>query len=243
MTIINIIILLIVILFCSSCKLEDKNGNNIFVPDFIENWNKNKEVNKPVEEVKVVIQPKPSPMPKKPVAVIVTPKISEGEVKLNKGLSEQDRIIKNAEKYVGEIETEGFNRSPFINKINKFTGVPAGSAYCASFVSYILYISDVNAPISAWSPDTTSRNNIPFKDINTSDVFGLYFPSKKRIAHTGFIKEAKKNSAHISTTEANTSPNADELGAKSREGDGVFNKSRNKKLMSDSRNKFSRYWK
>lgn len=164
-------------------------------------------------------------------------------IKIVTGDPEQSRIINNAQKYVGQTETGGFNRSPFIDKINKFSNVPLGSPYCASFVSYILYISEVNGPISAWSPAMTSKNNIPFKDIDTSDVFGLYFPSKKRIAHVGFIKEVKPNSAYISTTEANTSPEASELGAKSREGDGIFNRLRNKKLMSDSRNKFSRYWK
>jgi len=240
MKIINIIILLVVILSFSSCNKEDKENNNIFVPDFIENWQQNKEVS---PEVIPTPTPIPTPIATPTPTPTPVPKSFPTPIKIVTADPEQSRIINNAQKYVGQTETDGFNRSPFIDKINEFAGVPVGSPYCASFVSYILYISEIRAPISAWSPDTTSKKNIPFLEINSADVFGLYFPSKGRIAHTGFIKEVKKNSAYILTTEANTSPNADELGAKSREGDGFFNKLRNKKLMADTRNKFSRYWK
>jgi len=51
-----------------------------------------------------------------------------------------------------------------------------------------------------------------------ADIFGIYFPNKKRIAHTGFID--KWTSTQVHTVEGNTNQ------AGSREGDGVYRKIR-----------------
>ena len=53
---------------------------------------------------------------------------------------------------------------------------------------------------------------------STADIFGLYFPEKRRIAHVGFIDEWKD--PWVITVEGNTNV----LG--SREGDGVYRKRR-----------------
>lgn len=59
---------------------------------------------------------------------------------------------------------------------------------------------------------------IPDSTPKTGDVFGLYFPEKRRIAHVGFIDEW--NDPGVVTVEGNTNV----LG--SREGDGVYRKRR-----------------
>lgn len=232
----NIFIFFLFILFCSSCKPID-SIKNYYNSIFEEKKEEKIEIKKEsYVDVKKDIKPSytstPTPSPTPKIAYLSNTNI----------VSDQERIIKNAEKFIWETETKGFNRSPFIDKINTFAGAPLGSPYCSSFVSYVLYISNIkNAPITAWSPSMVAKNNILFKNIKPADVFGLYFPSKKRIAHVGFVAGEKGN--YIITIEANTSPDAKDLDAKSREGDGVFKKLRNKKLMSDERNKFSRYWK
>ena len=132
-------------------------------------------------------------------------------------------------------------------KINKFAGAPFGSPYCASFVSWVLYEAGaVNPPKSAWSGTMVGKNNILFNSIKAADVFGLnmYVKSenRRRIAHVGFIRNPNYNSSSLSTIEANTSPSAAIGSEQDRNGDGTFSKLRNKKLMSDPKNKFSRYW-
>lgn len=175
--------------------------------------------------------PKSSP---KPTPAITTPqagkKVSGAE------------ILAVAQKYVGEQETGGKNRSPLIDKWNKAADSYLGAPYCASFVSWVLREAGIaNAPNSAWSPDMVARNNVLYKNIRPGDVFGLYFSSKGRVAHVGFVKNPDYSSALVQTTEANTSPTAGHGSATDRDGDGVWNKLRNKTLMSQSKNKYSRY--
>jgi hypothetical protein len=176
--------------------------------------------------------PKPTPQPEKPSnSLSLTPSMR------------QEAILDIAQGYVGERESKGSNRSDNIDKWNKFTNVPMGSPYCASFISYVLYEAKIkNAPKTAWSPSMVARDNVPFSKIAPADVFGMYFSSKKRIAHVGFIKDPEYSSTMLQTTEANTSPQAGQGSASDRDGDGVWNKLRSKKLMRNSNNKYSRYW-
>jgi hypothetical protein len=151
-----------------------------------------------------------------------------------KGKTSGLEIIEFAERFVGLRETHGNNRSPEIDKWNKSAGSYLGAPYCASFVSYVLRSLGIDAPNSAWSPTMVSRNRIPFSDIEQGDVFWL------TISHTGFIDNPRYTSTGVSTVEANTSPSSS-LDAKDRDGDGVYRKLRNKKLLGQSGNKFSRY--
>lgn len=250
------LVILSLCLSLSSCGVKDQNGNYYLIPDFIENLFKLKvssETNKekglstissstPTTTPNFTPDSTPTTSPVKTKGDFITlPAPTTIADSTNNKDSQQQLILKNSSKYVGEQETHGMNRSPFIDKINKFTNVSMGSPYCSSFTSYILHESGVTAPITAWSPSMVSKNNIEFSKIKPADVFGLYFPSKKRIAHVGFIIGERGN--YIKTREANTSPESGDLDAKSRDGDGVWNRMRNKKLMSDPRNKFSRYWK
>jgi hypothetical protein len=192
-----------------------------------------KEVNPPILTAEIVTQKK---VAEKPVQVerVVAPVSRENL---------QIKIINVASKYVGETESEGNNSSPFIRKINKFSGATPTDPYCSSFVSWVLHEAGAkNFPITPWSPTMVSKNNILFDNIKPADVFGLYFSSKGRVAHVGFIKNPNYNSSSILTVEANTSPTAAVGSNSDRDGDGVFAKIRNKKLMSNPKNKFSRYW-
>ena len=65
-------------------------------------------------------------------------------------------------------------------------------------------------------PFSLTTNNEQRTTPSTGDVFGLYFPEKRRIAHVGFIDEWKD--PWVITVEGNTNV----LGSK--EGDGVYRK-------------------
>lgn len=184
----------------------------------------------------------PSPTATPATTASPSPSPSPAQIKLVSVVDKQQAILDFAQQYVGEQETQGKNRSKNIDEWNRFAGTSMGDPYCASFVSYILHLAGVkNAPRSAWSPSMTARNRVAFKDIRPADVFGLYYKSKGRVGHTGFIRNPKFSSTMIQTTEANTAPSAASGSARDRDGDGVWNKLRNRKLMSDSKNKYSRY--
>lgn len=155
--------------------------------------------------------------------------------------SQQEKLIFFARKYTYVRESNGPNRSKEIDLWNKYTGASMGSPYCASFVSYIHKEAGIKGPLSAWSPDCVAKNNIKFSDVQHGDVFGMYFASKGRVAHTGFIDQIKGSMVY--TVEANTSPTSSYGASSDRDGDGVFAKMRAKSLMGNSRNKYSRYWK
>lgn len=155
--------------------------------------------------------------------------------------NQADAIIAKAQEYTYVRESKGANRSKEIDAWNKATGVPLGSPYCASYISFVHRTLGIKAPNSAWSPDLVSRNNVAFKNVTTGDVGGLYFPSKGRVAHVFLVEQIKGNNVY--TVEANTSPSASAGSAKDRDGDGVHRKIRSKTLLSDNRNKYSRYWK
>lgn len=158
------------------------------------------------------------------------------------GASDQGHaIIAKAQEYTYVRESKGPNRSKEIDLWNKSAGAPLGSPYCAAYISYIHKVLGIKAPNSAWSPDLVAKNRVPFDKIEAGDVGGLYFPSKGRVAHVFLVEQVKGNNVY--TVEANTSPSAASGSASDRDGDGVHRKIRNKKLLSDPRNKYSRYHK
>jgi len=140
-----------------------------------------------------------------------------------------------AKSYLGETENLGSNRSLNIDKWNRAAGVPVGSYWCASFVSFCYKEAGYHAPYSAYSPDFFKRNLVPFSDIKRNDAVGFYFSSKGRIAHIGLIEGSKGN--YIVTVEGNTSGD-DKI---DRNGGGVYRKYRSKKLLDQRGNKFSRW--
>jgi hypothetical protein len=128
---------------------------------------------------------------------------------------------------VGVREETGNNDGVEVQKYLASVGLDKGYAWCAAFVNYTLQQCSIKTINSGWCPDWFPKNKLVFKRglmVNTGtlpqpgDVFGIYFSSKKRIAHEGFIHEWRKTTAV--TVEGNTNA------AGSREGDGVYKKIR-----------------
>jgi len=142
---------------------------------------------------------------------------------------------------VGVREASGNNDGTAVEMYLQSTGLGKGYAWCAAFVNWTYIqngIETVNAP--AWSPSWFTQNVVykPSEYIldklpEKGDVFGIWFTSKNRVAHVGFIHRWSTGS-FVTTVEGNTND------AGSREGDGVYVKRRLKRqiyVVSDYINK------
>jgi len=107
-----------------------------------------------------------------------------------------------------------------------YTGNKKGDPWCASFVCWALGKAGIANPRSAWSPDLLPAERLVWKNRwplkkeqpHGGDIFGIWFSSKGRIAHCGFIEVW--GTSHVITVEGNTNENG------SRDGDGVYRKRR-----------------
>jgi hypothetical protein len=135
-----------------------------------------------------------------------------------------------AEKLIGTKEATGRNDGPVIEAILASTGNRKGDPYCAAFNYYCYDKAGLGSlvPRSAWSPDwvrnpTWTREN-GGDTPRPADSFGVYFPSKKRVAHTGLVKSW--GSTTVVTVEGNTSPEAASGSSADRDGGGIWSKRR-----------------
>lgn len=133
---------------------------------------------------------------------------------------------------VGIREATGHNDGSDIEKYLQSTGLDKGYAWCAAFVNWVYTANGIETVTSpAWSPNWFTQNVIykPSDYIlnsfpNKGDVFGIYFQSKNRVAHVGFIHQWTSGN-FATTVEGNTNT------AGSREGDGVYVKRRIKRQI------------
>jgi hypothetical protein len=129
---------------------------------------------------------------------------------------------------IGVREATGKNDGVQVEAYLKSVNLGKGYAWCAAFVKWCFDRADINTTITAWSPTAENRKNLVYdkgkflQDPRPGDVFTLYYPSLKRIGHTGFY-DKKQNSTIFRSVEGNTN------GEGSREGDGVYVKYRSVK--------------
>lgn len=126
---------------------------------------------------------------------------------------------------VGVVEF-GMNSGQQVEQYLAAAGLPAGLPWCASFVAWVYkqcgnYTIPKNPGyVPNWFPDDRViwiRGHVrnPPKQ---GDLIGIWFQSKKRLAHIGFYD--RQDQKYIYTVEGNTNE------AGSREGDGVYRKKR-----------------
>ena len=141
-------------------------------------------------------------------------------------LDRAQAIVKIAESQIGVRELTGRNDGVAVKQYLNSVGLDEGFAWCAAFVSWVHDQAGVTGAKSAWSPSWLPRDRL-VKNAKPGDVFGIYFSSKKRIAHVGIIEVP---GATTITIEGNTNE------AGSREGDGVYRKRRlSKQIYQTSR--------
>lgn len=147
-------------------------------------------------------------------------------------VEKRECVVANYTAEIGVREASGKNDGDAVGRYLASTNLGEGYAWCAAFVNWCIVQECIDGPVSAaWSPAWFPNSKIVY-DRSTSaraivdkgDVFGIYFSSKKRIAHVGFVDEWTGGDYMI-TVEGNTND------AGSREGDGVYRKRRLKRQV------------
>lgn len=130
------------------------------------------------------------------------------------------------EDQIGNTE-DGWNTGEEIDKYFEVSKFEPGVAWCSIFPMWALDSLAVSFNATAWSPTWFKKGTIiyvrdkyKYFEPRYGDVFGLYFRSKGRVAHVGFIIAWLENEGIVITLEGNTNI------AGSREGDGVYLKQR-----------------
>jgi hypothetical protein len=145
----------------------------------------------------------------------------------------QECIIKCYTDQLGVREATGRNDGPEVEAYLASVGFKAGAPWCAAFVHWVLLQCQASRVRSAWSPSwfpnsrvimDRSKGKLEESPV-AGDVFGIWFASKKRIAHVGFVSEWQADKDYCVTVEGNTNE------AGSREGDGVYKKRRLKRQI------------
>lgn len=129
------------------------------------------------------------------------------------------------------VHETGINKGQRVEEYLKAANLAPGNAWCAAFITWTFKQVGIKAVVSGYSPNWFQSNVVYKRDDNINrhysaaagDVFGLWFASKKRIAHVGFID--KQDGKYYITVEGNTNE------AGSREGDGVYRKRRHIKTI------------
>ncbi|WP_245723790.1 peptidoglycan-binding protein [Pedobacter steynii] len=126
-------------------------------------------------------------------------------------------VLAIAERELGVREKTGKNDGERVEHYLKYIGLPKGHAWCGAYTSWVYGQAGLSKPRTGWTPALFPANRLTRKP-KPADLFGIYFPSLKRIAHTGFVVSIKSDWAL--TTEGNTNIEG------GREGDGVYKKRR-----------------
>lgn len=130
-------------------------------------------------------------------------------------------------KYIGVREKTGNNDGPEVEMFLKSVGLGKGYPWCAAYVKYCMLEAGIKSAevMNGMALSTVNKKNMVYsagkkiKDPLPGDVFTLYYPSLKRIGHTGFFDKSV-NSTVFETVEGNTNAQ------NSREGDGVYRRKR-----------------
>jgi len=126
-------------------------------------------------------------------------------------------LISIAQSQIGVKEATGHNDGKVVEEYLSYVGFKKGAPWCAAFVCWVFGQAGFDLPRTAWSPALFPLQK-QTTEVKPATVFGIYFPSLKRIAHCGFVE--RLDGHWVITIEGNTNV------AGSREGDGVYRKRR-----------------
>jgi len=132
------------------------------------------------------------------------------------------KIVQFAMLEVGVREKGGHNSGRRVEAYLDYVGFKKGAPWCAAFVSWVFAKAGHKAPRTAWSPALFPASHRA-RDAIAGYVFGIYIPSLERIGHCGIVETVDGD--WLRTIEGNTSV------AGSREGDGVYRRSRHKRSI------------
>ncbi|MCZ2085343.1 MAG: hypothetical protein LC112_13835 [Flavobacteriales bacterium] len=136
-------------------------------------------------------------------------------------------IKQSYDSQIGVREATGKNDGVQVEKYLSTVNLTKGYPWCAAFVKWNLLNAGITeaSRINGMALTCHNMNNVVYfnrsysKEVQTADVFTLYYAKLKRIGHTGFVDKRINRSIYRSV-EGNTNE------AGSREGDGVYVKYR-----------------
>jgi len=131
-------------------------------------------------------------------------------------------ILRIAKSQLVVREATGKNDGKEVEAYLGYTGNRKGEPWCASYVSWVYRMAGYVKPKTAWSPALFPLSRQTISPI-PADIFGIYSPKLKRIAHCGLVLHTRGN--WIYTIEGNTNLEG------SREGDGVYRKQRHRRSI------------
>jgi hypothetical protein len=145
------------------------------------------------------------------------------------GLAARDRVLAVARASIGQTEKTGNNDGVFVDRVLASVGLEgSGAPYCAAFVRYcydragLRLVGPRSALAAEWVRNPSWTLARGGKQPLPGDPWGIYFPSKGRVAHTGLVEQWGERV--VTTIEANTSPSA--TTGDQRNGDGFWRKKR-----------------
>jgi hypothetical protein len=131
--------------------------------------------------------------------------------------TDQEKLLYITKGELGVREATGNNDGKRVEEYLVSVGLQKGAPYCAAFVSWAFRQAGYANPRTGWSP-ALFPSGAMVKNPSPGNVFGIYFPGLKRVAHCGFVERVK--GSWIYSIEANTNlPGG-------REGDGVYRRLR-----------------
>lgn len=134
----------------------------------------------------------------------------------------RQHVVAIARQELGTREKTGHNDGERVAAYLKVTGLKPGAPWCAAYVSYVFAKAGYAAPRSAWSPALFPVSRLTSAAL-PGDVFGIYFPEYRRIAHVGLVE--RLDGDYCISLEGNTNP------AGSNEGGGVYRRRRLLKML------------
>lgn len=138
-----------------------------------------------------------------------------------------DCVISVASSQIGNCEDGGNNKGYHVEKYLRSVNLGGGYAWCSAFVAWVFDVCGVNHSINAWSPTAVSKNviweNGKGQAPKSGDVFGIYYRSKGRVGHVGFVETWSDK--WVTTIEGNTN----EVG--SSDGDCVLRRKRHVRMI------------
>lgn len=152
----------------------------------------------------------------------------------NPGIAQQGNTIRDGiqrtyESKIGVRERSGRNDGTEVEKYLTYVWLKPGQPWCAAFVSWTFGQNKISKARSGGCVALMEQGRTIYIKARAGqipqkgDVFFIYFPEKKRVAHTGFIHQWGETT--VITVEGNTNE------AGSREGDGVYRKRRLKRQI------------
>jgi len=132
------------------------------------------------------------------------------------------RLVELAQGELWVREATGNNDGARVEGYLASVGLKKGQPWCAAFVSFVFKQAGYVAPRTGWSPSLFPVARL-VKAAAPGNVFGIYFPALKRIAHCGFV--ARQDGDWISSIEGNTGTGG------GRDGDGVHRRKRHKRTV------------